>query len=70
MWAVRRREACRPGPILLRFASVVGPGLQASRLRTAHIEEYVYQDHLSNATKRGYHRRPGDAGVGRKGGAF
>jgi site-specific recombinase XerD len=44
-------------PILRRFASVVGPGLQASRLRTAHIEEYVYQDHLSNATKRGYHRR-------------
>lgn len=44
-------------PILRRFADFVGPGLQASRLRTSHIEDYVYQEQLANATKRGYHRR-------------
>jgi len=44
-------------PILKDFARKTGPGLQASRLRTSHIRSWVYQEHLANATKRGYHRR-------------
>lgn len=44
-------------PILKHFARKTGPSMQASRLRTSHIREYVYQEQLSNATKRGYHRR-------------
>lgn len=31
--------------------------MQASRLRTSHIRDFVYQDQLANATQRGYHRR-------------
>ena len=53
-------------PILKDFARKTGPSLQASRLRTSHVRQFVYGElegqgregqKLSTATKRGYHRR-------------
>lgn len=44
-------------PVVEAFADMVGPSTLIHKIRRGHIADYVYQEHLAEATQAGYWRR-------------